>query len=49
MHINYYFWPKYAPNLKKSLDKHEANTVYIIRPQSLDQLYSVKAGMEKDG
>jgi hypothetical protein len=47
MHINDYFCPKYGTNLKQSLDKHEANTVYIIRPQSLDQLYSVTAGMEK--
>lgn len=45
MHINDYFWPKYGTNLKKSLDKHEANSVYIIKPQSLDQLYSITAGM----
>jgi len=35
MHINDYFWPNNGTNLKKSLDKHDANSVYIIRPQSL--------------
>jgi len=45
MHINDYFRPKYGTNLKKSLDKHEANSVYIIKPQSLDQLYSITAGI----
>jgi hypothetical protein len=45
MHINDYFWPKYGTNLKKSLDKHEANSVYIIKPQSLDQLYLITAEM----
>ena len=48
MHINDYFCPKCGTNLKQSLDKHEANTVYINRPQSLDQLYSVTVGMEKN-
>jgi hypothetical protein len=28
MYINDYFWPKYGTNLKKSLDKHEANSLY---------------------
>jgi hypothetical protein len=47
MHINDYFWPKYGTYLKKSLDKHKANSVYIIKPQSLDQLYSIRAGKGK--
>jgi hypothetical protein len=50
MHINYLcvtVWTKYGTNLKKSSDKHEANSVYVIRPQSLHELYSITARMEK--
>jgi hypothetical protein len=45
MHINDYFWTKCGTNLNIVLDKHEGNSVHIIRPQSLDQLYSITAGM----
>lgn len=45
MHINDYFWPKCGTNLKISLHKHEGNSVHIIIPQNLDQLYSITAGM----
>jgi len=31
------------------LDKHEGNSVHIISPQSLDQLYSITAGIGGGG
>ena len=49
MHINDYFWPKYGANLKKRLDKHEANSIYIIRYQSISTLLNHSRNGKKIG